>query len=468
MGLWKKARRADKITWSRYSGNLRDILRFAWPHWKPIVASLLLMVLQSTAGLSRIIMILPVATRVLGVEQALDKMGEDELTADEAQAKALLATYRDKGGSTLKKLDDFVSWSNQRTQHLMPEAWLPKVPETVADLDLPPELTPEEQSERLGRAQARATMQREVALDRTATLITLFFVFLVLTFVMSAAAYYQTFFSALGQHRILIDVRETLCRKLLDQPVSFFDAKRRGELVQRALGDVMGYAAGLMVMLGTLPRSLIQLMTALVLLVILSPTLTLLCLVGIPFLIPMRRVSRRTLRRAHKRQQESVRLLEVMLQIFSGIRTVKAYNAEEQRAREFRQVDEEVTDRSMKVWRSKATANSLVAFINNFLALTLALGGRVLHHAGVDRRHACAARHLPDADDPALPADQAPRTTEQPAARGHGQHRAHHGVHEAPGRAAGSGRRRALRGTDGRHPLRERRLRVPRRTAGAA
>ena len=212
-------------------------------------------------------------------------------------------------------------------------------------------------------------------LDQYATLLSVLLLFVVFIAVMSAAAYGETYVEERVRLRILMDVREALCRKLLDQPVGFYDSRRRGEMVQRVLGDVEGYAWALRLLLDGVIRGLLTIGTTLVLLVLLSWQLSLVCLLGIPFLLPMRTLMRRVLRRSHRRQQESEKRVQVLLQIFSGIRTVKAYGTEERRVREFRATDEVVTRQAMKVQRAKSAADALIAFINNFLAMVLAVGG---------------------------------------------------------------------------------------------
>ena len=367
-----RRKKKDRIAWSRYVGNLKEVARFALPHWKLITISLVLMFVQSFASLGRLVLVLPVITRVLGVQESLHQAEkEGTLSGTQAQAKGTLEMLMMKGSAFTTKLNQVVDRANAITGSMVSDEWLAVVPKTVDDLPPGVAKTPEA----LAAAQAEATRKRTLDKDRFATLFSILLLFSVLTMFMCAATYGESYLSQLAQHRILMDIRETICRKVINQPIGFFDSRTHGELVQRSLGDVMGYQQGLFVVLGTLPRSAIQLSATLIILIMLSPILMLMCLVGIPFIAPMRKLSRRTLKRAHKRQQESTRIVQAMLQIFSGIRTIKAYNSEELRTKEFRQVDEDVTARSLKVQRSKSTANALVAFLNNFLAMFLAVGG---------------------------------------------------------------------------------------------
>jgi len=346
---------AERIPGKRIVRGLIPVFRFAWPHAGGLILAISLMAVQAGANVGRIVLIYPILDRVLQPEipsGAGAEGGEGAL----AETQQAIKSIRKRASSFVVLLDDITSRANAATGKLIPEGWLDDV--------APPDDTSE-----------AAQAARAVRLDQYATLLSVLFVFLLFIAVMCVAAYAETYVATKVQLHILMDIREALCRKLLDQPVGFYDSRQRGELVQRVLGDVGGCAIALNLILNGLIRGLLHIFASLVFLLLLSWQLSLVCMLGLPFLLPMRSLMRRTLRRAHKRQQEGARLIEVLLQIFSGIRTVKAFGTEERRVREFRQRDEKVTQRSLKVQRAKSTTDALTAFINNALAMLLAVGG---------------------------------------------------------------------------------------------
>ncbi|MDF1701588.1 MAG: ABC transporter transmembrane domain-containing protein, partial [Planctomycetota bacterium] len=209
---------------------------------------------------------------------------------------------------------------------------------------------------------------------RYATLFSTLILFGLITLLMCVATYADTYLSQLVQLRVGMDVREEVCRKVLDQPMTFFDEGKRGDIFQRALNDSSGYARGLAMILGTL-RSVQQVGSSFVVLLVLSPMLSLVTILGLPFLLPMKKLSMKTLKRSHKRQKKATDLVETLHQNLSGVRTVKAFGLEERRVEDFRATDESLTSSALKVQRAKSTSMALVAFINNFLAVALVLGG---------------------------------------------------------------------------------------------
>ncbi|MDJ0523657.1 MAG: ABC transporter ATP-binding protein, partial [Planctomycetota bacterium] len=340
----------------RIRGNIRDILRWGRPHWKPFVAAFLLMSLMSVMNVGRIVVALPLLNRLgladLSLESAPAETPAE--TAEQGQREAAKAVRAQASSWIGRAMEDVVQTLNGVTDPLTPQAWIDEV-----GTDAPPE--------------ERARLQA-VQADRYATLLSTLILFAIVTLLMCAATYGDTYLSQVVQLRIGMDVREAVCRKVMDQPMAFFDAGRRGDIFQRAMGDTDGYARGLAMILGTL-RSILRVGSSFVILLTLSPLLSLVTFVGLPFLLPMRNLSMRTLKRSHKRQQESTRRFEALHQNLSGVRTVKAFGSEERRVREFRNVDEAVTHRALKVQRTKSTSMALVAFINNVLAVLLIVGG---------------------------------------------------------------------------------------------
>jgi len=327
---------------------LRDLLpvwRISKRHWRGLLTAVLIMAVQAVANTGRIVLLYPVLTRVFMQQERPGAGGTTELVIETVRSKGL--------GGVLESLTDSM---NALTVRLVPESW--------ADSAAPPDDPSPEAKERRARR-----------LDQFATLISTFLMFVLATLVMCAAAYGESYVAVRVQLHILMDVREAVCGRLVQQPVSFYDGERRGELVQRVLGDVEGYAWALRTILDGVIRGLLHIIVTVGLLLAVSWQLTLVVLLGVPLLLPMRTLMRRVLKRAHKRQQETANRVEVLLQIFSGIRTVKAYGTEERRVAQFRAADEVVTKRALKVQRAKSSADALIAFINNFLAVALGIGG---------------------------------------------------------------------------------------------
>jgi subfamily B ATP-binding cassette protein MsbA len=333
----------------RFARNLRAVWTFARRHWVGLVAALALMSVEAVASSGRIFLFYPVMTKVLTVDP---NSGDDQST----QVTSMIDKAKGKLGRLMQAYDGLIDRMNTVTGPWVSDE---RIDKTVAHVEDP-------------AARARAA---EDVRSRHATLISVSFLFIVFIVVMCIAAYLESYMAARVSLMIAMDVRKEVTRKLLDQPVGYFDSLKRGELVGRALGDVEGYYNWLNLLLNTVIKGGVQLIASVILLMAISGKLTLFCLLGLPFLLPMRNLMKRVLKRSHRRAQETGKRVESLLQIFSGIRTVKAFGTEPERLKDFHHTDEEVTRVSLKVQRAKSTADALIEFMNNFLALALAVGG---------------------------------------------------------------------------------------------
>jgi subfamily B ATP-binding cassette protein MsbA len=333
----------------RRASTLKSVFRFAKPHWKALTLAFLLMSVESLTSAGRIVLFYPIVTRVLEVDPATT--GKEGKGIEHA-----VETAKTQGGWLVDRLDDVVDGVNAMTSRWVPDSWV------------------ESSGAKAETAEARAAA-REHERQRYATVLTVGLLFTLFIGVLCGAAYLESYVTQRATLAMMMDIREAVCTKVLDQPVAFYDQRHRGELVGRVLGDVGGYSIWLNLMTTSVVKGFLQIAFGVAAMVLVSWHLTLIGLLAVPFLIPMRRLMAKTLKRAHKRQQESVKVVEVLLQVFSGIRTVKAFGTEATRAAEFRRADEAVTRRSLQVQRAKSASDALTEFINNFLAMLLAVGG---------------------------------------------------------------------------------------------
>src|SRR5262249_26261654 len=176
------------------------------------------------------------------------------------------------------------------------------------------------------------------------------------------SAFFEDYVNEAVRLRILMDVRRDLCKRLLEQPMSFFDASRRGDVVQRVLDDVNGFASGLKLVFGSLVEGFFSLLTGIGVLAVISPELTAICVPGLLLFVPLRTLARKVQKQAKKRQSGSAKRVEVLLQAVSGIRTVKSQRSEERKLAEFRAADREVYKRSLKVQRTKSFSDAATEF----------------------------------------------------------------------------------------------------------
>jgi ATP-binding cassette, subfamily B, multidrug efflux pump len=147
--------------------------------------------------------------------------------------------------------------------------------------------------------------------------------------VSSLALWVQSWVMAALAQDTVTDMRRDLFHRLLQLPVRFFDTHTRGELMSRLSNDVETVNVTLNQGFILVISSLLTLSGNLVMMLVLSPALTLLSLVTVPpMLLLTRRVSRGA-RESFREQQESLGALNGHVEeTISGRRAVQAYGRE--------------------------------------------------------------------------------------------------------------------------------------------
>jgi ABC-type multidrug transport system fused ATPase/permease subunit len=333
-------------------GRLKRVLVYAVPHRGMVALAMLLMAFQSLAGNARIFLLYPIMTRVFEV-------GGTAEPGPASPGEGAVQKLGRKAAAIARWTNAPIDAVNGATRSLIPDSW--------ADDAAAKETTPEAKAAAFAKAK-----------DKFATLVTVLLFFLVLIVVMTASAYFEDLVNEVVRQRILMDVRRDLCAKLLDQPISFYDVAHRGDVVQRVMDDVGGFSAGLRLVFQSLPEGFFNLMFGVLCLSVLSMPLTLACLAGLLLFVPLRGITKRVKKRAMKRQMGSARRVEVLLQMVSGIRTVKAFRSEARKVAEFRQADLEVYRLSVKVQRTKSLSDAASELVTNGLVMMLAVGSSFL------------------------------------------------------------------------------------------
>jgi ATP-binding cassette, subfamily B, multidrug efflux pump len=204
-------------------------------------------------------------------------------------------------------------------------------------------------------------------------------------------AYGADALSSLGQgwlmagvsQRFVLGMRKSLFSKLHRLPVVFFDTHSHGDLMSRLANDIDNIS-------GTVSQSTTQLMStginllgSLVMMLVLSPALTLASLVTVPLVFLLtRRISGRT-RVLFKEQQVALGLLNGHIEeSVSGMQVVKAFGREDAACLEFEALNAALRDVGTKAQIWSGYIMPLMNVINNVGFAAVAIVGGVLAARG--------------------------------------------------------------------------------------
>ena len=171
-------------------------------------------------------------------------------------------------------------------------------------------------------------------------------------------------FSVAGE-RIVTRLRETLYRRLLDQEIAFFDRQATGELLSRLSSDTTVLQTTVTANVSMALRYVIVTVGSLALMLLTSWTLTLLTLVIVPPLalgaVWMGRRVEKLSSRAQDALAGSGRVAEEAL---AGIRTVRAFAAEEREGRRYG----EAVMKTFELGRKRSRGVAWFVGVSNFVA----------------------------------------------------------------------------------------------------
>lgn len=195
----------------------------------------------------------------------------------------------------------------------------------------------------------------------------------------SVSTYYGIVWGRQVQFLALNDVRIRVYRHLVGLSLPFYHRQKSGDLLSRLTNDLLLTQRMLNFMLIEFVQHPVRIVVALVTGLVMSWKLTLILVFVMPIIVwPLLYLGKRVFRAAKKRQVEQADLTQAMLQTFSGIRVVQAFQMEEGETQRFRVVNERFLGRSMKVERAKATARALTELIYSVGTPLLLLGGGFL------------------------------------------------------------------------------------------
>ena len=179
-------------------------------------------------------------------------------------------------------------------------------------------------------------------------------------------------------------MRNDLYLKILILPLSYFNEKRKGDIIARMTTDVQEVEWSIMSSLEMAFRDPITMITYLLTLFIISPSLTIFVLILLPisgFIIG--RIGKSLKRTSDKGQAKMGVLLSMIEETISGLRIIKAFNAIEFVNTRFRQTNNDYNRLMIRLYRKRDLASPLSEFLSAcVVTIVLWYGGKLVFTPG--------------------------------------------------------------------------------------
>ncbi len=207
---------------------------------------------------------------------------------------------------------------------------------------------------------------------------------IILYFLKNFFRYMAMYFLAVVRNGVVTDLRNDLYNKVLILPLSYFSEQRKGDIMARMTNDVQEVEWSIMSSLEMAFRDPITIVTYLVTLLLISPSLTLFVLVLLPISgLIIGRIGKSLKRSSVKGQKQMGVLLSMIEETISGLRIIKAFNAISFANRRFRKTNAEYTRLMIRLYRKRDLASPLSEFLSAcVVTIVLWYGGKLVFTPG--------------------------------------------------------------------------------------
>lgn len=211
--------------------------------------------------------------------------------------------------------------------------------------------------------------------------------FIILAFLLkNITRYFTLYFISPVRYGVVRDVRERVHHKVLSLPMSYFSEERKGDLISRMTSDVSEIEISIVSSLEMLFRDPLLIITYLTTLFFLNWQLTLFVCILLPVSgIFISLIAKNLKRTSRKGQAQLGQVLSLFEESLSGLRIIKAFNAEGQKNRHFNQANNRYFTVMVRLLRKQYLSSPLTEVLSTItLALLIYVGGQIVLGAPPD------------------------------------------------------------------------------------
>lgn len=206
-------------------------------------------------------------------------------------------------------------------------------------------------------------------------------VFLIVATFLKVATMYLAFYTMIPiRTGVVRDIRNQINRKITELPLGFFSEERKGDIIARVSGDVNEIETSIMSSLDMLFKNPILILIYLTGMIAISWQLTLFVLILLPVAgYLMGQVGKKLKRKSLEGQQQWGFLMSQIEETLSGLRIIKAFNAERKIQERFERSNEAFRRLTNRVYRRQQLAHPMSEFLGTAtIAIVLWYGGSLI------------------------------------------------------------------------------------------
>lgn len=205
--------------------------------------------------------------------------------------------------------------------------------------------------------------------------------FLVLSTFLKVGTMYMAFYTMIPiRTGVVRDIRNQINRKITELPLGFFSEERKGDIIARVSGDVNEIETSIMSSLDMLFKNPILILIYLAGMIAISWQLTLFVFILLPLAgYVMGTVGKKLKRKSFEGQQQWGYLMSQIEETLSGLRVIKAFNAEKKIQDRFEKSNETFRRLTNRIYRRQQLAHPMSEFLGTAtIAIVLWYGGTLI------------------------------------------------------------------------------------------
>lgn len=207
---------------------------------------------------------------------------------------------------------------------------------------------------------------------------TIAFILIALYLISAGFSFLQQILMVGVAQKTVYTMRKDVDDKLARLPLKFFDSKTHGEILSRVANDVDTVAQTLQQSLNQIVTSVVSIVGVSVMMLVISPVMTLICLVTAPVCLLITTVIVKKSQRYFTGQQRVLGNLNGHVEeIYAGHKEVKAYGYEQESLDILDDVNQDLYQYSWKAQFASGVISPLMTFINNLGYVFVAVMGGI-------------------------------------------------------------------------------------------
>lgn len=200
----------------------------------------------------------------------------------------------------------------------------------------------------------------------------------------AAFGYIQQYIMAGVAQKTVYKLRKDVDEKLAKLPLRFFDARTHGEILSRVTNDIDNISTTLQQSLTQLITSIVTLIGVVVMMLSISPLLTLIVILTLPlYMIVTMSVAKRSQKHFAAQQKSLGELNGHVEEMYSGHKVVKAYGREDESIGTFNKINERLYSAGYKAQFISGIIMPLMRFVSNLGYVIICVVGGVFATRGL-------------------------------------------------------------------------------------